>query len=121
MGATDDAMRIRQNRAAGAVSQIGRRVRISQPLRAATQQGEEQTKWTIEWDKSSQTKWTNPLMGWTSGKDTANQLDIILKFDTKQEAIDYATTHGLEYDVLEPTHARKKPKAYADNFKYRKA
>ena len=108
-------------RASGSESQIGRRVRISQPVRAATQQGEGQTHWTIEYDKSNQTRWTNPLMGWTSSNDTAPQLDLIMRFDTKQEAIDYAVTHGLEYDVLEPTVARKKPKAYADNFKYRKA
>jgi len=100
---------------------MGRRVRIYQPLRQATQQGREHGKWVIEFDRGAPHKWVNPLMGWTSTNDTSQQLDLALSFETKEEAVKYCETHGMGFEILEPTHARKKPKSYADNFKFRKA
>ena len=56
-------------------------------------------------------------MGWTGSADTEQQ--VVLHFDTLEEAEDYARANGIDYDV----EARRqvpamKPKSYADNFRW---
>eukprot|EP00850_Spirogloea_muscicola_P023090 SM000328S12460 [mRNA] locus=s328:4519:5051:+ [translate_table: standard] len=59
-------------------------------------------------------------MGWTSTADPYSSVgDAGLNFDTKDAAIDFARKYGWEFTVREPKQAVKKPKAYADNFKWR--
>ena len=55
-------------------------------------------------------------MGWTSSDNTRQQ--VLLKFDTKEEAIAYAQREGYAYVVEEPKAKRLQTRAYADNFKY---
>lgn len=60
----------------------------------------------------------NPLMGWTSARDTAQQLREMLWFTTEKQAIDFAEREGFHWTIL-PHHAKKlKAKAFADNFKW---
>lgn len=58
-------------------------------------------------------------MGWTSARDTAQQLREMLYFSTEEQAIQFAEREGFAYTVL-PHHSKKlKAKAFADNFKWK--
>ena len=71
---------------------LKRHATIYKPAREATQQGIANTeKWLLKFDKDSR-RWANPLMGWTSGKQMSNQ--IKLKFDSKEEAVEYCELQG---------------------------
>ncbi|CAI6001799.1 unnamed protein product [Closterium sp. NIES-65] len=64
--------------------------------------------------------WENPLMGWTSTADPmACVADSALSFHSKQDAVDFVERHGWHYQVLEPQKPIKKPKSYADNFRWK--
>ena len=41
---------------------------------------------------------------------------IVLKFNSKEEAIDYAELHSLNFRILNNNTKTIKPKSYADNF-----
>ncbi len=72
-------------------------------------------KWVLEYAPASARE-VDPLMGWTSSKDTQTQ--VRLKFDTKEEALDYAKDNGIEAQVSEP-HKRKpklRARGYGENF-----
>ncbi len=57
-------------------------------------------------------------MGWTSARDTAQQLREMLYFNSEEEAIEFAKKEGFAYTVL-PYHSKHiKAKAFADNFKW---
>lgn len=56
-------------------------------------------------------------MGWTSTRDTMNQLD--LRFKSAQDAISFAEKNGWNYTVSGTTEESLwKEKAYSNNFKY---
>jgi hypothetical protein len=90
--------------------------RIYQPAKTAMQSGRAQTrKLVLEYEPASRRD-PDPLMGWSSARDTLNE--VRLRFDTLDEARAFALAHGLEYTLTEP-HARSpKAKSYADNFRY---
>ncbi len=93
--------------------------RIFKPSKTAMQSGHAKSKdWVLEFEAEAARR-IDPLMGWTSGSDTmANQ--VRLHFETQEEAIAYAEARGLPHQVL-PEHApRPKPKAYSDNFAFRR-
>ena len=91
-------------------------VRIYKPPKTAMQSGQANTRrWLLEYEPES-ARQVEPLMGWTSSRDTKGQLH--LWFDSMEEAVDYARRHGLMYAVEQPQDRRIRPKAYADNFKY---
>ncbi len=91
-------------------------VRIYKPSRTAMQSGEARTQdWVLEPDPAG-TRQIDPLMGWTSTTDPAQQVQ--LSFPTKEAAIDYAMRNGLAYTLVEPTPRRPIRKSYADNFRY---
>ncbi len=91
-------------------------VRIYRPARNAMQSGKARTKaWALEFDQTS-ARTTDPLMGWTSSRDTGQQ--VRLSFDTKEEAIAWAERQGYDYRVFEPPPQRAEKKAYADNFRW---
>ena len=91
-------------------------VRIFKPAKTAMQSGEARTKdWVLQFDPASPAT-RDPLMGWTSSADTLAQ--VHLEFDSKDEAIAYATRNGLAYTVVEPKPRRVIRKSYADNFKF---
>jgi hypothetical protein len=90
--------------------------RIYRPAKTAMQSGRRQTReWILEFEPASRRE-PDPLMGWTSAKDTLNE--ICLRFDSFAEAATFAARHGLDYTVIEPQERVLKPKSYADNFRY---
>ena len=56
----------------------------------------------------------NPLMGWETSSDTLEE--VILKFPSKQKAIDYAKKNNIAFTVIEPKQKDFVIKSYADNF-----
>ncbi len=59
----------------------------------------------------------DPLMGWTSSRDTTQQ--VRLYFDSREQAVAHAERQGWSYAVEEEPRARRtQPKSYADNFRY---
>jgi len=89
--------------------------RIYQPTRSAMQSGEAKDNWLLEYEPEKPRE-IEPLMGWTSSSDMRSQ--VKLKFDSKEEAIAYATRNGIPYRVEEPKAPTRKVISYSDNFKY---
>jgi hypothetical protein len=90
--------------------------RIFKPAKTAMQSGEARTKeWVLEFEPAS-ARDIDPLMGWVSSRDM--QAQVRLEFDTKEEAIAYATRVGLAYTLSEPKPRKPIKKSYADNFKF---
>src|SRR5688572_18042721 len=90
--------------------------RIYKPSKAATQSGLARTKqWLLEFELNEPRE-IEPLMGWTSSNDTRQQ--VRLWFDTREEAVAYAEQQGIAYRVEEPHEVKRRPMAYADNFKF---
>ena len=56
----------------------------------------------------------NPLMGWETSTDTLEE--VILKFPSKEKAIEYAEKNNISYNVIEPKKREFVIKSYADNF-----
>ena len=78
--------------------------RIYKPARTATQSGQAKTgQWRLEFEPAAP-RTVEPLMGYTSSTDMAQQ--VKLSFATKEEAIAYAE---------EP---KRRIAAYSDNFKF---
>ncbi len=69
-------------------------------------------KWIIEF--ITEKPGINPLMGWESSTDTYSEL--ILEFNSRELAIDYAKKNKINYEVLEPNIRKVNKKSYADNF-----
>ncbi len=93
-------------------------VRIFRPAKTAMQSGHAGTRrWVLEFEPATPRQ-VEPLMGWTSSGDTKSQLR--LPFASKDEAVAYARKKGFMYVVDEPAERAPVPKAYADNFRYRR-
>lgn len=92
------------------------RARIFRPARNAMTSGMAKTrKWVLEF-APSEAREVDPLMGWTSSSDTQSQ--VRLRFDSMEAALDYATEHGIDAQVVEP-HPRRlniRPRGYGENF-----
>ena len=69
-------------------------------------------KWVLEFDTRDPS--INPLMGWETSNDTLEE--VILKFSTKEKAIEYAKKNNISYSVIEPNKKKFVIKSYADNF-----
>ncbi|HLT78086.1 MAG TPA: ETC complex I subunit [Ferrovibrio sp.] len=92
------------------------KARIYRPAKTAMQSGKALTrKWRLEYD-TADTRFVEPLMGWTGTRSTLGQIN--LRFDSKEAAIAYAEKHGIDYEVEEPQQPRPIRKSYADNFAY---
>ena len=96
--------------------------RIYKPSKTAMQSGRNATvsrglDWVLEFPRQSaaQPDW---LMGWQSSSDTARQ--VKMRFPDKQTAIAYAESHNITYQVSDPKLRRVKPRAYADNFAFKR-
>ncbi|GGY44164.1 ETC complex I subunit [Parvularcula lutaonensis] len=89
--------------------------RIYKPSRTAMQSGKAKAEdWVLEFEQEY-AKRLDPLMGWTSSGDMqAGQ--VLLRFDTKEQAVAYAKEHGIPHRVIEPTSGKRTLKAYSDNF-----
>ena len=88
--------------------------RIYLPARTAMQSGQAKDKWILEYEPELPRD-IEPLMGWTSSADMKSQ--VKLRFDTKEEAIAYATRNGVAYRVEEPKLPGRKVLSYSDNFR----
>jgi hypothetical protein len=92
--------------------------RIYQPAKSAMQSGRGKTKqWVLKFEPGPH-RFTDPLMGWVGSSDTRSQL--LLSFDSREEAVAYAERKGLDYRVQEPHVRRIKPKNYAEKFTYQR-
>ena len=73
--------------------------RIYQPARSSMQSVQSKDDWLLEYEPEKPRE-LEPLMGWTSSPDMRSQ--IKLRFDTREEAIDYAERNGVAYRIEEP-------------------
>mmetsp|Transcript_17600 Transcript_17600/g.35993 ORF Transcript_17600/g.35993 Transcript_17600/m.35993 type:complete len:189 (+) Transcript_17600:23-589(+) len=110
---------------------VARKVTIYTPARSASQQGMGNTvfakgnaMWRIEFETES--KWENPLMGWTSTADSLENVGrMTMAFDSKEAAMRFAEKNGWAYTVREPQLSprvrTKRFQEYGDNFSTKRA
>ena len=90
--------------------------RIYSPTRTAMQSGKRNLGiWLLEFDANAP-RTVEPLMGYTSSSDMLSQ--VHLKFGSSEEAIAYATKHGIAFRVEEPKEPKRRRVSYTDNFKF---
>lgn len=90
--------------------------RIFRPAKTAMQSGKAKTdRWVLEYEPQVSRK-VEPLMGYTSSRDMRSQ--IRLTFDSREEAIEYATRNGIAYRLFEPHEPKRRAISYSDNFHY---
>ena len=90
-----------------------KKAKIYKPAKTAMQSGKRNSKqWLLEFDTLNLS--VNPLMGWMSSKDTLSE--IKLKFESKNEAVDYAKKNNIDYYIVEPQKTKLIKKSYSDNF-----
>lgn len=90
--------------------------RIYRPARTATTSGTARTHtWVLEFVPQSSRE-VDPLMGWTSSRDT--QAQVRLNFPTREAALEYAADHGIDAVVQEPRPRKPniRPGGYGENF-----
>lgn len=91
-------------------------VRIYQPTKNAMQSGRAKLgAWVLEHEPET-AKRADPLMGWIGSNDTKGQ--VKLRFESRDEAIQFAKNNGFDYTVTEPKARKIKPKDYSANFAY---
>lgn len=89
-------------------------VRIYQPPKTAMQSGRGRIKeWWVEFE-SDDSFIPEPLMGWVPSQDTSQQLH--LSFPSLEDALYFAKTKGLNYNVCSPPQISSLPKRYSFNF-----
>jgi len=92
--------------------------KIYRPAKNAMQSGKANTKhWVLEFEPSAASR-PDALMGWTSSPDASGQVRML--FDTKEQAIEFARANGLPHQVTEPAEPKRIPRAYADNFAFKR-
>lgn len=74
-------------------------------------------RWVLEFEPSAASR-PDALMGWTSSPDATGQ--VRMQFDTKEQAIAFARSHAIAHQVAEPPEPKRFPKAYGDNFAFRR-
>ena len=90
-----------------------KKAKIYIPAKTAMQSGRGKLKnWVLEFVTKDPS--INPLMGWETSTDTLEE--VILKFPSKEKAIDYAKKNNISYNVIEPNKKEFVIKSYADNF-----
>ncbi len=90
--------------------------RIYKPAKNAMQQGNAATRdWVLEYEPEH-SRTIEPLMGWTSSAETRTQ--VRTSFATKEEAVAFATSHGIAFRLEQPQKTELRPKSYAENFKF---
>ena len=90
--------------------------RIYQPAKTAMQSGRGNTRnWIIDFEPV-EAKRADALMGWIGSGDMRGQ--VRLKFDNKEQAVEFAARNGITYQLCEPKTQRPRPKNYADNFRF---
>ena len=90
--------------------------RIYSPAKTASQSGKGKTGvWLLEHD-ATVARGVEPLMGYTSSSDMMSQ--VRLTFESSDEAVAYATKHGIAYTVEQPHEPKRRRVSYSDNFKF---
>ncbi len=90
-----------------------KKAKIYIPTKTAMQSGRGKLKkWVLKFETKDPS--INPLMGWETSSDTLEE--VILKFPTKEKAVDYAKKNNIMYKVIEPKKKEFVIKSYADNF-----
>tara|TARA_Y100000591_G_scaffold306706_1_gene305387 strand:- start:6 stop:290 length:285 start_codon:yes stop_codon:yes gene_type:complete len=90
-----------------------KKARIYIPTKTAMQSGRGKLKdWVLEFITKDPS--INPLMGWESSTDTLEE--VVIKFPSKEKAIEYAKKNNISYKVDEPNKKKFVIKSYADNF-----
>jgi hypothetical protein len=89
--------------------------RIFRPAPNAMQSGEGNSKRWMLVQEASSPREIDPLMGYTSSRDTETQ--IRLYFDTLAEAEAYARDAGIPYRVQQPHTPPAQRASYPDNFR----
>ena len=90
-----------------------KKAKIYIPAKTAMQSGRSKLKnWVLEFVTKDPS--INPLMGWETSVDTLEE--VILKFPSKEKAIEYAKRNNISYNVIEPKKKKFVIKSYADNF-----
>ena len=76
-----------------------KKAKIYIPAKTAMQSGRGKLKnWVLEFITKDPS--INPLMGWETSSDTLEE--VILKFPSKEKAIEYAEKNNISYNVIEP-------------------
>ncbi len=92
------------------------RARIFRQPKTAMQSGRAGTdEWVLEFEPAEARR-ADPLMGWIGSADTQTQ--VRLRFESREEALAYATREGLQYEVELPHERKFVPKSYSDNFRF---
>jgi len=90
-----------------------KKAKIYIPTKTAMQSGRGKlNKWILEFETKDPS--INPLMGWETSTDTLEE--VILKFPSKDKAIEYAKKNNISFKVVEPKKKQFVIKSYADNF-----
>ena len=93
------------------------KARIYRPARTAMQQSgqADNNHWRLVFVPEG-SPFIDPLMGWNGMTDTAQEVN--LNFTTQEEAVEYATRNGLEFEIKEAEKRGIKPKSYSANFAF---
>ena len=90
-----------------------KKAKIYIPTKTAMQSGRGKLKkWVLEFITKDPS--VNPLMGWEMSTDTLEE--VVLKFSSKEKAVEYAKNNNISYKVIEPKKKEFVIKSYADNF-----
>lgn len=92
------------------------RARIYKPAKTAMSSGTAKTHhWVLE-HVAETARSVDPLMGWTGSADM--QAQVKLSFETKEAALDYAASNGIDAVVQEPKERKPNIRAggYGENF-----
>jgi hypothetical protein len=88
--------------------------RIYQLSKSATQSGSWNVdKWVLEFEPVPG-RFIDNVMGWTGSVDMTQEL--VLKFESKEQAVNYADQHNIVYELQEPSKSVIIPKSYSQNF-----
>tara|TARA_B100000131_G_C17805429_1_gene487373 strand:+ start:206 stop:511 length:306 start_codon:yes stop_codon:yes gene_type:complete len=92
--------------------------KIYKPSKTSMQSGRGKTKkWIVEFVPDENFE-KDPLMGWNISNNTKEQIKLF--FDNKQSAINWAKEKNCQFEVIENSERKIKPKNYSDNFSYKK-
>ena len=91
------------------------KAKIYKPSKTAMQSGRSKfNKWVLK-ISDSKNQIRDTMMGWNGGSNTSSQIQ--LNFKSKEDAINYAMSNNIDYEVLETSVRKVISKSYADNFK----
>lgn len=88
--------------------------RIYKNTQNLMQSGKAKQNWKLEYYADRGKKYTESIMGWTASQDM--QQEVILNFNSQEEAENFAKKNNIEYEVIEPKISKFKKKSYGDNF-----